>query len=186
MKLQQNLYFKNPIYRVCDEHNATRACVFLQCLLELWHPAVELALKFDTKLAQQTASQPLDRELQRKLWLLIAEHEIKGKNDVKQALDLLKECDLLRIEDLLPFFDDFQKIDHFKEVICDALKVDSIILSKLRRINKETCCFYSFFIIGNFCRSTMQKYKSNASTWKNRPSQLNGFEMICKHSEIVR
>lgn len=109
--------------RVCAEHKATRACVFLQCLLELWHPAVELALTFDTKLAQQTASQPSDRELQYKLWLLIAEHEIKGKNDVKQALELLKECDLLRIEDLLPFFDDFQKIDHFKEVICDALKV---------------------------------------------------------------
>lgn len=92
-------------------------------MLELWIPAVELALQFDTKLAQQTASQPSDRELQRKLWLLIAEHEIKGKNDVKEALDILKECDLLRIEDLLPFFDDFQKIDHFKEVICDALKV---------------------------------------------------------------
>lgn len=101
--------------------------MFLQCLLELWHPAVELALTFDTKLAQQTASQPNDRELQRKLWLLIAENEIKGKNDVKQALELLKECDLLRIEDLLPFFDDFQKIDHFKEVICDALKVISMI-----------------------------------------------------------
>lgn len=101
----------------------------MQCLLELWHPAVELALTFDIKLAQQTASQPSDRELQRKLWLLIAEHEIKGKNDVKQALELLKECDLLRIEDLLPFFDDFQKIDHFKEVICDALKVIHVIIS---------------------------------------------------------
>lgn len=113
---------------MCAEHKATRACVFLQCLLELWHPAVELALTFDTKLAQQTASQPNDQELQRKLWLLIAEHEIKGKNDVKQALELLKECDLLRIEDLLPFFDDFQKIDHFKEVICDALKVCWMLL----------------------------------------------------------
>lgn len=97
--------------------------MFLQCLLELWHPAVELALTFDTKLAQKTASQPLDRDLRRKLWLLIAEHEIKGKNDVTQALELLKECDLLRIEDLLPFFDDFQKIDHFKEAICAALQV---------------------------------------------------------------
>lgn len=101
-------------------------------MLELWHPAVELALTFDTKLAQLTASQPSDRELQRKLWLLIAEHEIKGQNDVKQALELLKECDLLRIEDLLPFFDDFQKIDHFKEVICDALKVSSSIICYLK------------------------------------------------------
>lgn len=65
----------------------------------------------------------MDRDLRRKLWLLIAEHEIKGKNDVTQALELLKECDLLRIEDLLPFFDDFQKIDHFKEAICAALQV---------------------------------------------------------------
>lgn len=126
-------------HRVCAEHNATRACVFLQCLLELWHPAVELALTFDTKLAQQTGSQPSDRELQRKLWLLIAEHEIKGKNDVKQALELLKECDFLRIEDLLPFFDDFQKIDHFKEVICDALKVNfnDIIFQNQNEIFKK-------------------------------------------------
>lgn len=99
------------------------ACVFLQCLLEQWHPAVELALTFNTALAQFTASQPMERDLRRKLWLRIAEHEIKGKDDVKQALELLKDCDLLRIEDLLPFFSDFEKIDHFKEAICDALKV---------------------------------------------------------------
>lgn len=122
------IFFINSHYRVCDEYNATRACVFLQCLLELWHQAVELALTFDSKLAQQTASQPTDHELQRKLWLLIAEHEIKGKNDVKQALELLKECDLMHIEDLLPFFGDFQKIDDFKEVICDALKVSVRIM----------------------------------------------------------
>lgn len=110
--------------RTCKEHNASRACVFLLCLLELWQSAVESALNFDTNLAKQTASQPNDIELQRKLWLLIAEHEIKGKNDVKPALELLKECYLLRIEDLLPYFDDFERIDHFKEVICDALKVN--------------------------------------------------------------
>lgn len=109
--------------RVCGEHLANEACVFLQCLLELWHPAVDLALTFDTKLAQHTASQPIDRDLRRKLWLRIAEQEIRGKDDVKQALALLKECDLLRIEDLLPFFSDFEKIDHFKDAICDALKV---------------------------------------------------------------
>lgn len=102
------------------------ACVFLQCLLEQWHPAVELALTFNTSLAQQTASQPIERDLRRKLWLRIAEHEIKGKDDVKQALELLKHCDLLRIEDLLPFFSDFEKIDHFKDAICDALKVREI------------------------------------------------------------
>lgn len=124
-------------YRVCGEHDVKEACVFLQCLLELWTPAVELALTFNTKLAQQTASQPLDSDLRRKLWLIIAEHEIKARNDVKQALELLKECDLLRIEDLLPFFQDFQKIDHFKEVICDALKVHNncLFLLTLKRNN---------------------------------------------------
>lgn len=122
-RVLNNFLNEHIFCRVCGEHNLTEACVFLQCLLELWHPAVELALTFDTKLAQRTASQPMDRDLRRKLWLLIAEHEIKGKNDVTRALELLKECDLLRIEDLLPFFDDFQKIDHFKEAICAALQV---------------------------------------------------------------
>lgn len=109
--------------RVCDQHNMTEACVFLQCLLELWHSAVDLALTVDLRLAQQTATQPTDVTLRRTLWLRIAEHEIRGKDDVKQALELLKECDLLRIEDLLPFFSDFERIDHFKDAICDALKV---------------------------------------------------------------
>lgn len=120
---------------MCGEHNAKEACVFLQCLLELWLPAVELALTFDPKLAQQTASHPNDTDLCRKLWLRIAEHEIKGKDDVKQALELLKECDLLRIEDLLPFFSDFEKIDHFKEAICDALKVRKTHVGNSNRNN---------------------------------------------------
>ncbi|CAO1390724.1 unnamed protein product [Diamesa serratosioi] len=108
--------------RICQSLKIKEACVFLLCILELWQQAVELALTFDTKLAQQTASQPGDRDLKRKLWLIIAEHEISGKEDVKEALELLKICDLLRIEDLLPFFSDFQKIDHFKSAICDSLK----------------------------------------------------------------
>lgn len=59
------------------------------------------------------------------MWLLIAERALAGKNDVERALELLRECSLLHIEDLLPFFGDFQKIDDFKEVICDALKVSA-------------------------------------------------------------
>jgi vacuolar protein sorting-associated protein 18 len=108
--------------RLCKENDIKVASVFLLCLLELWQQAIELALTFDSKLAQQTASQPSDRESKRKLWLIIAEQQIKGKENVQEALELLKVCDLLRIEDLLPFFSDFQKIDHFKEAICDSLK----------------------------------------------------------------
>lgn len=108
--------------RVCLEHEAKTACVFLQCLLEMWEAAVELALTFNIQQAKMTASKPADEETRRKLWLKIAQHDIRGTNDVKKALELLKECDLLRIEDLLPFFSDFEKIDDFKEAICTALK----------------------------------------------------------------
>lgn len=145
-------------------------------MLGLWQSAVELALTFDTKLAQDTASKPSDRELQRKLWLVIAEYEIKGNNDVKQALDLLKKCDLLRIEDLLPFFDDFEKIDHFKEAICDALKV-------FRKKTRKTMPQLNFI---SYCRNIMRKFKNNAKTWKNQQNRQNVFEMIYKHSVIVQ
>lgn len=116
-------YDINYALRVCTEHRIHAACVFLQCRLEMWMPAVELALTFDTRLAQQTASQPADKGLRRKLWLKIAEHQIRGKDDVSEAMNLIRECDLLKIEDILPFFSDFQKIDNFKEAICDALEV---------------------------------------------------------------
>lgn len=124
-----NILFQNyastldPYYRVCLQHKAHPASVFLQCLLGLWDQAVELALTFDAKLAQETAARS-DPALQRKLWLRIAEHAISGTDNVKQALRLLDECDgLLKIEDVLPFFSDFERIDHFKDAICNALKV---------------------------------------------------------------
>lgn len=108
--------------RLCKEFDLKEACVFLYCLLEFWQQAVELALTFNLQLAQQTASQPIDRDLRRKLWLIIAEHEIAGKENIQEAMELLKQCDLLKIEDLLPFFPDFQKIGHIKEAICESLK----------------------------------------------------------------
>ncbi|KAI8121649.1 putative vacuolar protein sorting-associated protein 18 [Lucilia cuprina] len=107
---------------ICIDFGAKPACVFLYCLLELWSAAVEMSLEFDLKLAKETASKAKDDEIKRKLWLKIAFHEIKDNNDVKKALELLKECDLLKIEDLLPFFSDFEKIDDFKEPICESLK----------------------------------------------------------------
>lgn len=143
--------------RICQEYNVGKACVFLQCLLEMWEPAVDLALTINIELAKETANRPADIDIRRKLWLKIGEFflvylqsikkivlifisakfEIKGTDNVKRALDLLKECNgdkkrgnllfkennLLRIEDLLPYFSDFEKIDDFKEAICEALKV---------------------------------------------------------------
>lgn len=110
--------------------------MFLQCLLGLWHQAVELALTFDAKLAQETAARTGDPALQRKLWLRIAEHSIRGTDNVKQALRLLNECDgLLRIEDVLPYFSDFERIGHFKEAICNALKVQYCFLCLFEKNN---------------------------------------------------
>ncbi|XP_022227330.2 vacuolar protein sorting-associated protein 18 homolog isoform X1 [Drosophila obscura] len=124
--------------KVCTDLDVKEACVFLQCILRMWISAVDLALKFDMKLAKETASRPTDSRMRRKVWLRIAYHDIKGTNDVKKALNLLKECELLRIEDLLPFFSDFEKIDNFKEAICDALKDYNQRIQELQREMAET------------------------------------------------
>lgn len=125
--------------RICREKSCNMASVFLQCLIGMWHEAVELALTFDSSLAERTASMPKDKELKRKLWLRIAEHEIKDKKDnVTEALKLLKTCDLLRIEDILPFFSDFHKIDDFKEAICDALKEYNLTILEQKRDMEES------------------------------------------------
>lgn len=43
-------------------------------------------------------------------------------------MEFLHECDLIQIEDILPFFSDFVTIDHFKEAICNSLKVSTIVV----------------------------------------------------------
>lgn len=53
----------------------------------------------------------------------VAKHVVSGKDDIKKAMEFLQQCDLIRIEDILPFFSDFVTIDHFKEAICNSLKV---------------------------------------------------------------
>ena len=57
------------------------------------------------------------------LFSFSAEHVVREKNDIQQAMEFLKQCDLIRIEDILPFFSDFETIDHFKEAICNSLQV---------------------------------------------------------------
>lgn len=141
--------------RLCKEYEVFEACVFLLCLLEMWQQAVELALTLNSKLAQKTASQPQDRELKRKLWLIIAEREISGKENVQEALELLKICDLLRIEDLLPFFSDFQKIDHFKEAICDSLKEYNQKIQEQKKEMEE-------------CADAAEKVRDSIQSFRNR------------------
>ncbi|XP_011498125.1 PREDICTED: vacuolar protein sorting-associated protein 18 homolog isoform X2 [Ceratosolen solmsi marchali] len=111
--------------RLCQEANLTEACVQLSALLGLWSTAVDLALSVSVDLAKQIASIPSHHgndELRKKLWLKIAEHVVREKNDIEQAMEFLQQCDLVRIEDILPFFSDFVTIDHFKEAICNSLQ----------------------------------------------------------------
>ncbi|KDR19383.1 Vacuolar protein sorting-associated protein 18-like protein, partial [Zootermopsis nevadensis] len=109
--------------RLCQEKNLTEACVQLSALLGLWESAVDLALTIDVKLATQTASLPQnDPELRKKLWLKIAKHVVREKDDIQQAMQFLQQCELIKIEDILPFFSDFVTIDHFKDAICTSLQ----------------------------------------------------------------
>lgn len=97
----------------------------LSGLLGLWEQAVDLALNIDVELAKKLADKPPenDVELRKKLWLKIAQHVVSEKNDIETAMKFLQQCDLIRIEDILPFFSDFVTIDHFKDAICNSLKV---------------------------------------------------------------
>ncbi|EZA54658.1 vacuolar protein sorting-associated protein 18 homolog isoform X2 [Ooceraea biroi] len=110
--------------RLCQEVGLTEACVQLSALLGLWTTAVDLALTISVDLAKQIAAMPSDHdvELRKKLWLKIAEHVVREKDDIQQAMEFLQHCDLVRIEDILPFFSDFVTIDHFKEAICNSLQ----------------------------------------------------------------
>nr|XP_034180513.1 vacuolar protein sorting-associated protein 18 homolog [Osmia lignaria] len=110
--------------RLCQEVGLTEACVQLSALLGLWTTAVDLALTISVDLAKQIASMPPDHdhELRKKLWLKIAEHVVREKDDIKQAMEFLQNCDIVRIEDILPFFSDFVTIDHFEDAICNSLQ----------------------------------------------------------------
>ncbi|XP_012271920.1 vacuolar protein sorting-associated protein 18 homolog [Orussus abietinus] len=110
--------------RLCQETGLTEACVQLSALLGLWTTAVDLALTISVDLAKQIAAMPShhDDELRKKLWLKIAEHVVRERDDIEQAMEFLQQCDLVRIEDILPFFSDFVTIDHFKDAICNSLQ----------------------------------------------------------------
>ncbi|XP_071444491.1 vacuolar protein sorting-associated protein 18 homolog [Hetaerina americana] len=113
--------------KLCREHNLTEACVQLSTLVGMWEAAVDLALQVGPDLAKRTASLPppssgSDTDLRKRLWLKIAEHVVKEKDDIKEAMEFIQQCDLIKIEDILPFFSNFVTIDHFKDAICTSLQ----------------------------------------------------------------
>lgn len=119
--------------RVCSEHNQTNAAVDIYSIMDLYAEAVELALKVDLDLAKFNAGMAQDAATRRKLWLMIAEHEIKAAVEqqstsidaeapIQRALLLLSESDALTIEDVLQFLPDVVAIGELKDEICRTLE----------------------------------------------------------------
>ena len=108
---------------MCLEKKLHIPTIHLYTIMGLYEEAVALAIQIDLELAKKTANVPEnDEELRKKLWLRIAKHVVKEKNDIQQAMDFLQQCELLKIEDILPFFPNFVTIDHFKDAICSSLQ----------------------------------------------------------------
>lgn len=66
---------------------------------------------------------------------------------------------------MLPFFSDFEKIDHFKEAICDALKEYNIRIQEQRRDMEESA-------------KSAERVRSDLQTFRNR-SILIGAQEMC-------
>lgn len=73
--------------------------------------AVELAIKVQPEMAKELASESVEREEKKRLWLMIARNaamegeSLGGKAVVSKVLSVLSECGpgILSIEDVLPF-----------------------------------------------------------------------------------
>ncbi|KAI5058038.1 hypothetical protein GOP47_0026208 [Adiantum capillus-veneris] len=134
--------FYDPKYalRLCLKEKRMRACVYIYSTMNMHEEAVALALQVDPELAKVEADKVEDDpELQKKLWLMVAQHVIqqeKGveRENIRRAIAFLKEADgLLKIEDILPFFPDFALIDDFKEAICSSLEDYNKEINRLKQ-----------------------------------------------------
>lgn len=107
--------------RVCTEKGLSRAAVLLYSMMGMHEEAVESALKHgDFALAQHSACKPLDKRLQRKLWLKIVEKHIHAGN-VSRVTSLLRDSQVLSVRDILPFMDDSVTIEAIQDDIRDCL-----------------------------------------------------------------
>ncbi|KAN0042926.1 hypothetical protein ACTA71_010558 [Dictyostelium dimigraforme] len=120
--------------RLCMREKKLKACVYIYSAMELYEEAVDLALLVDIDLAKENADKvrDTDEELCKKLWLRIAEHQVKKDGNIKEAMEFLKACSLLKIEDILPFFPNFTVIDDFKEEICKSLEDYNSYIDELK------------------------------------------------------
>jgi hypothetical protein len=133
-KLLAVIYDPQYALRLCSEHKLTRACVLIYAAMGLYEESVDHALLVDVELARQIAGSKLrDEEMQKKLWLKVAQHVIRKENDIAKAMKFLTDCSILKIEDILPFFPDFATIDHFKDAICTSLSEYNAHIEELKQ-----------------------------------------------------
>ena len=73
--------------RVSTQHRQTKACIFIYSKMGLYEEAVKMALGEDINLAKENANLPPDREVQKRLWLMIARFIIEDANsDIKDSI----------------------------------------------------------------------------------------------------
>lgn len=79
------LYDLDYALRICRAHGRLQACVQIYSKMGLFESSVDLALvSGDLELAKLHADMPRDDDLLRKkLWLKIAKHVVRDKNDLK-------------------------------------------------------------------------------------------------------
>lgn len=132
-------YDPKYILRICSENpNLKAASVLIYTKIGLLEDAIDLALTFNVHLAKKIADKTSDEELQRKLWLKIAEKVVSNETDMRKVTEFLNETnDLLQIADILPFFPDFTSISHFKDAICESLEVYHSTITNLKEEMKE-------------------------------------------------
>ncbi|KAF1745127.1 hypothetical protein MXB_252, partial [Myxobolus squamalis] len=131
-------YDKYYVLQLCFQHKIHKACTFILCTMGLYEEAVDLALtvffitimKVDVEHSKECANRAPDATTKRKLWLIIASNTITKQMDVDTATKFLNEAVVLKFEDLLPFFGDFNKIDTFKDAICQSLQSYGSLVEK--------------------------------------------------------
>jgi vacuolar protein sorting-associated protein 18 len=123
---------KEYALRLCFQQGLHHACVLIYRAMGLFAEAVDLALQLDVELAKLNADAADEEEDRKKLWLRIAKHVVQVQEDIPASMDLLAESQLLRIEDILPFFQDFVRIDQFKDEICSSLRDYNTHIEDLR------------------------------------------------------
>ncbi|EGD73813.1 hypothetical protein PTSG_12329 [Salpingoeca rosetta] len=111
--------------------------------MHLYEEAVEMALTVDLDMAVEQVRRAkddidfIDQAREKQLWLRIANHVIKVKNDIPMAMDLLKQS-VLKIEDILPLFDDFKIIDPFQRNIQRSLESYNKEIQQLRESMEQS------------------------------------------------